>query len=261
MSKETHIELANRALDGDLTEQEISDFEAALKTDPTLREIQKSIQSVDILMRDATSVEPPPQLRQNVMRAVKEHHAANSAQPGWLTGVISRVKRKMEIQPSMGIGFGFAMGVLLLAGVSTMTDIPWNSVGGPEAVGTIGNQKIIDNAAITNAIDISVEGKFSGLVEFEWTDRSVSIDVSIESPEALTVALEFESTDLEIISIENLSESITDINYDMGSILISHDGSTSFSLVFERQSAKTSDLTLIVSQAGEILNETVIELR
>lgn len=261
MSRDAHIDLANRALDGDLTKQELADFEAALKTNPALREIQRSIAKADVMMREATSVEPPPELRQNVLRAVKARHAARASHSGWLERLTSKIRHKIEIKPSVGIGLGFAMGVLLLAGLSTVTDIPWNSVGAPEAVGTIGNRQITDKEAVSKAIDISVDGKFTGLAEYVWSDRSLNIEISLDSPEAVIVTLEFDPTGLEIVSIAGLSESVTDMNYSEGSISIAHGGSGSFNLVFEQQNRNIEDMKLSVSQAGDILKVIVIELR
>jgi len=263
MNKDSFIETANRALDGELTEQELAEFDEAIKKKPALIEIQKEIKSADNLLREFGTVEPPPALRQNVLLSIQKLHAPRGTHKGWFRSVVSSISHRIEIQPSAGIGLGFAMGLLLVVTVSTMTNIPWKLVNSSEAVGTIGNHQInnINNVAVSKELDFSVDGKIAGSVEYSWSDDLVMLNVTVESPKAVTILLEFDREKLEMTAFERIAGSVTDLAYGKGMMSFNLAGTGNYKLDFQRLFAKVTDLKLSVSQEGEILNQAVIELR
>ncbi|MDX1685926.1 MAG: hypothetical protein R3275_11875 [Saprospiraceae bacterium] len=80
-------ELIWRYVDGDLSDQELQEFERYLEETPTMRHEVQKIMELDTDLAQHYNFEAPPNLLQNVLRRVKEHEVIeNSAMWGiWFT--------------------------------------------------------------------------------------------------------------------------------------------------------------------------------
>lgn len=110
-----HDEQIQAALDGELGESEASRLARILESQPEARRLYASLKQVDAGLRKLGVSEPPPELREGVMRQIQLRQAvaqasekvrSNHVRPWWQVWFSAR--------PVFQMGLGFALGVLAL---------------------------------------------------------------------------------------------------------------------------------------------------
>lgn len=99
-------ELLHREVDGETSEAEKAELQERLSREPELQKSYEALLGVGQSLSQVGLTDPPPELAWEVMRQVRQRHAArDEGWAGWLTGWVTR-------QPAMALASSLAVGLL-----------------------------------------------------------------------------------------------------------------------------------------------------
>jgi hypothetical protein len=170
--------LVNDELDGVATPERKAELARRLAEGEAARARYHEIQTVFGMLDRIESVDPPPSLRGNVLRAVESRARARSERGGWRGLILAGFGKR----PGLGLGYAFAVGAVVGALALAVGSGLFDRAGlwGPEVRGTM----LAPSGKLVDTIHLAVKGaQVTGEV---WTtarsDLSVRLDVRSDGP-------------------------------------------------------------------------------
>jgi hypothetical protein len=164
--------LVNDELDGVATPDQKAELTRRLAEGESPRARYQEIQTVFGMLDRIESVDPPPSLRGNVLRAVESRARARSERGGW-RGLIQAGFGK---RPGLGLGYAFAVGAVVGALILAVGSGLFDRAGlrGPEMQGAL----LPPTGSRVDTIRLAAKG--AQAVGEIWTESNGGVSVRLE---------------------------------------------------------------------------------
>lgn len=248
-----HDELHQAALDGTLSDEEFSQFNKSLDADPKSGLRFEALKRVDRSLRQLPSSDPPPELREGVMRQIRLRQAIWPA-PMVRGGFSAWWKGWFSTRPGFQVGLGFALGILVLLPLMRMA--PPLSVDPAAVTGTLANRDRLPGKA-ARKLDISGPG-LSGALIATTEGEVLVLQIHLSSVEPIEAALHFEAPLGGLYSISSDSPAASDVRYSNQELTLHHVGTASYTIKLATSSGASRRMDLGILRSGEPVFEAAV---
>ena len=231
------------ALDGALTPAEAERLARSLQSDAEARRQFDALKRVDAALRSLESVNPPPDLRDGVMRQIRFGRAwanASTVQtPGRWRGLWERL---WGVRPAFQVGLGFALGMLVLLPLvwssSRLGVDPGQVAGTLTASGLAPSKLEIEGPGLSGTLLKGVEGE------------PLTLDLQLRSQSPVEAVLEFQSPVQALSAIEMDGAGTSVLEYSSRHLTLRHTGDGRYVLKFITATNTWPPMNLRVSAEG-----------
>lgn len=234
-------ELMERKLGDGLSAAESRELEAIIARDPVLREEHDLLMRTNRLLAELTPIEPPPDLKECIMRQVSAVPVAAHRKASFAARAGSAIRAALDLhrRPILKVGFA-ASCVAAAALVVTIVNRPIDPV-------MVSGSMLPDlsHLVMTDQVAITQDGT-TGVAWVEVDSGTVVLTIDLLSPDDMAVAVSYPVADLQLLEVgASDGKPVTALN-SPGQIRLSHQGSRQITLVFSALTSEEPSLNLQV---------------
>jgi anti-sigma factor RsiW len=227
-----HDEQIQAALDGELGETEASRLARILESQPDARRLYASLKQVDAGLRKLGVAEPPPELRDGVMRQIRLRQAVAQASGearsahlrSWWQGWFSA-------RPVFQMGLGFALGVLVLWPLVRPSQVTMDPAS---VAGTL----VPSNPVGAKETRLRIEGPgLSGALVHSQVGHDLTLRLHLNSLQPVLAELDFNHSMQRLSSIVTDGSPTTKLEYTSTGFTVLSEGDCSYTISLASGSA------------------------
>ena len=249
--EKAHLDLINRAVDGDLDAAESAELERILETSAEARKLRQDLAAMESVLRSIPAVQPPAALNALLLQALPAKSRATSGK---------RWRWLHDLQPGTGLRYALAAaaGALVVAIVFTGPDSINQSADPSALVGTMIPKSARDPVDVISTYDFHSSAS-SSRVQLQRFDDSILLDVSIDAALPLDVSIGLADTGLEPDALAQFNSDIESIAMSGSEIRLRANGKQQLSILLRRAGsavpADPADIALEFSSEGQVLEQ------
>lgn len=246
-----HDEQDQAALDGALSNEEISRFKESLGADPQAALRFEALKHVDSSLRSLPTSPPPPDLREGVMRQIRLQQAlapaSKAVRSAWWDAWF-------PARPAFQVGLGFALGVLVLMPLMKLT--PTSFVDPASVTGTLAtrDELVGSPAGHLDIVGPGLSGSLSSIVE----GGMLTLQFRLASAGPVEAALEFEAPLLGLYSIQTDSPWAGSVEYSGRKLTLHHAGTTGYTIRLAMAPGTSPRMDLGIYRSAEAIFEAAV---
>lgn len=235
--------LVNDELDGVATPEQKAELARRLAEAESARARYHEIQTVFGMLDRIESVDPPPSLRGNVLRAVESRARTRSERAGW-RGLIQAGFGK---RPGLGLGYAFAVGAVVGAFILAVGSGLFDRAGlrGSDLQGAM----LAPAGSRVDTIHLAAKGvQVSG--EMWTTARDLAVRLEVQSVGPFEAHVKFDPEVYAPISFRRVEPSGGRFDLEPGQLRVSDQGSARLELRLRSLSSSRPPLSVWVGTSG-----------
>ncbi len=220
-------ELMERKLGDGLSAAELRELEAIIARDPVLREEHDLLLRTSRLLAELAPVEPPPDLKESIMRQVAAVPVATHRKASFASRAGSAIRAAFDLHRRPVLKVGFAAGCVAAAAlVITVLNRPVDPVMVSGAM-----MPRLSDLVITDQVEITQDGT-AGLARVETDSGVVVLTIDLLSPDEMGVTISYPVRDLAVKDVAASDGGAVTAVSGPGQIRLAHRGSRRITLVF-----------------------------
>ncbi|HET9939488.1 MAG TPA: hypothetical protein VFR25_00155 [Candidatus Eisenbacteria bacterium] len=236
--------LVNDELDGVATPEQKAELARRLAEGEAARARYHEIQTVFGMLDRIESIDPPPSLRGNVLRAVESRARTRSERGGWRGLILAGFGKR----PGLGLGYAFAVGAVVGAVALAIGSGLFDRAGlrGPEMQGAL----LPPTGSRVDAIHLAAKGaQATGEM---WTEFNggVSVRLEVRSDVPFEAHVKFNPEIYIPVSLRRVEPSGGRFDLRRGELQVSDRGSARFELRLRAVTASRPPLSVWVGTSG-----------
>ena len=248
------IELINCDLDGTISRNEKDELVSALDKNSEAKELYFKMTSLTEVLKAVEAVEPPVELKENIMRMLPDVRVRTVKKPGIIESITTHFEGVPKFQLAGSFSFGFAAALVLMMLIispqrgnlvspdATMGSIVLNETDG-EFVEIASEQIQIND----NSISISSSRSGSKIKLYMSLQKVLSDEIRIKAG----------SESLGFISFERLSGSAAVFESVDNYVEIKTISSGEWEIMFEEQSGNAKEMIVYIENNSLSISETI----
>ncbi|MCH7689941.1 MAG: hypothetical protein IIA17_02715 [candidate division Zixibacteria bacterium] len=248
------IELINCDLDGSISRNEKDELVSALKISSEAKELYFKMTSLTEGLKAVKAVEPPVELKENIMRMLPEVRIKTVKKPGIIKSIATYFDKVPKFQLAGSFSFGFAAALVLM--MLIISPERGNLVS-PDA--TMGS--IVLNETDGEFIEIASEqvqiNDNSILISSSRSGAKIKLRMSLQNVPSAEIKIKAGSKSLGFISFERLSGSAAGFEIVDNYIEIKTISSGEWEIIFEELSTNNKEITVYIENNGSSISETI----
>ncbi len=196
MVEEKYIALINQEIDGVNSPQEAANLKAYLAADAEAQQLYDELVAAARLLKAVKAVEPPPDLKSGILRAIQpDRHAARAKKP-----VLGGIKSLVEVfwsSPSRQLRYAYVFAFGLIAGLGIFALLSNTSQQASDNANLYGTLAWRDNSGFAAVDSIAIDLALGrAAVRVKSSPQQVIAEVSLNTVKEVKVQLEFDANDL-----------------------------------------------------------------
>lgn len=262
MIGEEYKTIINEEIDGEATPERSAKLSKYLDSHEEARMYHEDLMRLSHMLGATEAVDPPGELKTNVMDAVHaragalnpepQQQIADSRNEGWLTSLV----RSFQSQGRFSYAYSFAAGLLVAVGAFALMN---------DGIRTGG----LDTGAISGAMApfesfVSVDRKpfdqagIQGVAESKYASGQVLTEIQISSPGPVEIEIRFDAETMDLIGFEQGKAGMAAV-FEPGRLIFNHSGENNYSLIFDgkKLTGGTLDIRL---KTGEVVIEKALRV-
>lgn len=249
MSGPSYEEILHKMADGEARPEEIASLQEMLERDPDLRRRYDRILALTSTMREVGTVEPPPELRAEVLRAIRHrpHPAANHV--SWLGSIRMGIQRRFMVRETMVFAGGVLVGALVLLGVRG----DGNPLSREDLTGTMVSPSTSLERATIEEIPVRF-GEAEGSLRTFSVAGGVQVEVDLQSPREILVVLGFDARSFAPVFVHQNRPSPHGVEIHPDRVMLRHVGENQVQ-IFLRGEPEAAEPLRVEFSAGEQWSE------
>lgn len=246
---EHDLDLLHREADGLTTDAESERLRSRLESDHELRVVHDELQAVKVAFAAFQEKEPPPGLKDAIMRALPEQppEVASAAPRSWWAALTDRILTPRPVK----LAYAFALGVVVAFAVSTIL-IPTGNIDAGDVVGAMGDFQGMEKIELT-AYPIMGDG-VTGTIIVGRSAETVVVKFVWESDHLVEASIRYNESEMSIVRTESPGlPQVFRTSMARGSFDFEGSGSIEEIVSFERFVVGGSDFDISVTSNGEVV--------
>lgn len=254
MSIERAFELLSGELDDDLSPDERAELRELLDTSAEARELATELRQLSGTLDSLPDVEPPAGLADRILSSVRTPEPdSRSTLFDWLSSI--------GAGPVLRYGFSVAVGALLAIAVYENQPEGGSGADITELVGTMAPNAVAPGRRILDSFSFERTG-VSSVARLERRDRSLVIDIRIDTTRIVEIAMDFGASKFEFEALAQTQSSLDAIEWSGTVLRVKGRGQRRFAVLLRPVDKKASDtetnIRLDYSSEGEILQQGML---
>lgn len=253
-----YLELIHKEIDGVTTSEEQAQLKAHLATNPESQALHDDLVSVAGMLDRAKDQEPPPHLKDAILKALPTHKYARTPQRE-RSGFLATLIGAFQVRSQLAYAYTFSLGLLLgLGAFALFTNVLQPASADLTGVyGTIGlgegilvEEVAIDESAVQGTAQVRTAGDLTTL----------ELDLSTSQP--LDVHLNFDEQVLSLTRFAQQEEASQAVmTTQAGKILLTTGNKNTYVFTFHDNDASDTDLHLQFRLGDDVLYEQSLATR
>ncbi len=192
-------------VDGGITPQQHNELQRRMASDPSIQESYDQILAVQEAFMTFEEKMPPKNLRSRILNSLPpaDLESSNASKPGW----VGRLWTLIMAPRPVSLAYAFTVGVLLTAGLFTVTDISSTASNTSTIAGTIRDASGEIEIPVAEAPETTrlqfVSSRISGVVVTTRGTDYVDVQLSFDAESSADIRIDYDDDALEPASIEN----------------------------------------------------------
>lgn len=210
MNVDRAFELLSASADGDLTSAEQAELDNLLSESEEARKLQRELEGLDELLEGLADLDPPPGLRDEIMRKMPFQISQAEATPtraSWLSDWLP-----IQWGSILRYGVSTAFGALLVVAVYESRPDFGGTIDITELVGTMAPDAGGADRTVLDRFSFDTTG-VSSIARLEQIDDALVLDVRIDTDQLVEVAIDFAATGLEFEALAQTTNHIDAIQF------------------------------------------------
>jgi hypothetical protein len=247
MLSDTHKNLIQRAIDGELTDGEKVDFHRLLESSPEARAFYQQLDSLSMLPSQLPPQDAPAGLKPGVLRAIGHTYVA-----GTTTSSPRSIGAMIGSLFTPRLAYGMAAGLILGIAVSALTlRGPVGHLDPLDLSGTIVGGKSDKSLQRVDSDSFS-EGQATGRIAVEAGAGLDYIQLELESTQEVSAVIEYDPDAYVLRAFEQATPQTGEIVNGQGQLRASHVGRNRYLFVLERTGESTQPVVCRIEGTGVI---------
>ncbi|MGI9263650.1 MAG: anti-sigma factor [Gammaproteobacteria bacterium] len=251
MIDERHLELIHAEIDGEISPSDKELLRQHMKSNPESRAVYEDLASISDLLTQAEIVEPPPQLRQEILRSIPIQRQASRRENrsyglfglDWLSPANFR------------LAGAFATGALVvMAAVSLESWTDTSSLQMSDLVGTMTRHEPLTGMAATDRISVDLD-QLAGSVSLQRSNSFLVVDFDLQSTRAVEVVASFEGSDAQFSGIAKLQNGPTTVTVGDRRISLINEGKQQYAVLLDNAGDSAANIDLEFFVDGRLIHE------
>lgn len=255
MSIERAFELLSAELDNDLSPDEQEELRGLLADSAEARELASELSQLDQTLDKLPNVDPPAGLADQILGALRTPEPTKRVSLfDWLSSI--------GAGPMLRYGFSVAVGALLA--IAVYENQPEGGTGADitELVGTMAPDADRPGRRILDSLSFEQTG-VSSVARLERRDRSLVIDIRIDTTRIVEIAMDFDATKFEFEALAQTQSSLDAIEWSGTTLRVKGRGQRRFAVLLRPVDDEASDtetqIRLDYSSEGKILQQGTLD--
>lgn len=255
MAYDKYEDLMNRSIDGLLSAQEQAELDRYLQDHPVAGKKFKMVQNADKVLSQTLTAEPPPDLKQEIMRAIRVPHRSSAKKIRFWAN-FSNILRSHSIR-RYGYAFsaGLVCGIIILAMSSDMSQ-QYQSPDPSQVSGALVTLQSADEVKVLDSKNFEV-GACQGSIETRAFENYVLLDININSGNLVNIEIIFDSADLSYAGFWQPDHFRGGFDIDDNHLTLSQQGIGRHTLLFLNQLSAESNLVFEIESGDSSLREVL----
>lgn len=243
-------EMINRFLDGDASPEEIAEIHDAIENNAEVRAYYNKMSNLSELLHRADDIDPPSELKQNIMASVSQIKKKTNPRPNYLEALGNFLRGKLDNKVIGAFGFGVAVTLII---VSLYTGKPGErlSIDNKDLTGTIILDEFADRFNLVKYKDISIPG-ISGFIKTKIGKHLDLIELDMNSRKSANIIFNYAIEDVGLMAFRQDNTAGEKVQINQNSVAIQITGKNKYRLYFERKSDKSPVINLTIWSGSSI---------
>ncbi len=255
MIDKEYRQLIQKEVDNLASDSERSQLQRYLSSNPEAKQLYESMMAMKHALDNAPQVDPPPGLREKIMRRVRAGQLTVPKRPAPVRTILDAFKARMSIGRVFAFSAGVAVGALLilLAGSDSGR---FDALDPNHISGAMAPESLCDRMQVQDSRTFTA-ARLSGSIETKREGNVVVARLNIKSAVLIEIELKF---DPDIMGLDGYSRSGPAgnlISAGNGRVVLKHQGENRYTLIFNSNQAAVSPLSYRISDGEEIIEGTL----
>jgi len=250
MIDERHLELIHAQIDGEISASDKELLRQHMELSPESRAVYEDLASISDLLGQAGVIEPPSQLRAEILGAVPIQRQASrptGLSKGWL-GL------DWLSPANFRLAGAFASGALVvMAAVSLDSWTDRSSLQMSDLVGTMTRHEPLSEAA-ADRVSIDLD-QLAGSVSLQRSNSFLVVEFDLQSTQAVEVVASFEESDAQFSGIAQLKNGPTSVTSDGQRISLINQGKQQYAVFLDNTGDAAANIELTFFVDGKLIHQ------
>lgn len=224
-----HRDLINAAIDGVLSDEEQKYLNRYFAQNPEASALHNQLMELSRALSVVNHAEPPPQLRQNILRAIRMKQEEKERKPM----VFRLATAALDMRSRFAYVYVFSAGIVLGVALSSVVmklereaQLDNRDLSGTMSTPpTKSDYKQVDRVVFR-------EAAIQGSMFVGRTANSVLVELTVDSPEEVEVIAQFSQDEMRLTGFRHLQEGISGIAISGGRVQFKNRGENQYHLFF-----------------------------
>jgi hypothetical protein len=243
-------------IDFSASSQDLEQLRAYINDNAEAREYYDNLQNVAKRLSSVTTVEPPADLKSNVMREISSMQRYASRETSMASTVIDSIRSLFTIR----YGFSYAVGVATCLVLMAFVFYPGDNSTLDDGSGMTGTL-ILDPSDESYTLADSREFEYSGVsgvIESRTSGEVIMATVRVTSVDEVWLELVYDKSDLAYRGTGHDQAAAYAVEVEDNRIRIRHQGINAYILLFSNLTSQASDITLRIESGTQLFQETIL---
>ena len=248
------VELINCDLDGSISRIEKDELVSALKVNSEAKELYVKMTSLTEGLKAVKAVEPPLELKENIMRMLPDVRTEAVKKPGIIVSITGYFEKVPKFQLAGSFSFGFAAALVLM--MIVISPERGNLVSPNATMGAIALSET-DGVFVEIAIkQVQINDNFIS-ISSSRSGSKIKLVMSLQEVPSAEIRIKAGSESLGFISFERLSGSAAALESVDNYVEIKTISSGEWEIMFEEQSTNNKEITVYIENGSSSISETI----
>lgn len=254
MAYDKYKDMMNRSIDGLLSDEEQPGFDQFLRDHPEAQGQFEELKKVSRALGRIPQADPPPEIKQNIMDAVKSSPAVAQERKTVLASLIEKFGSRKVRSHALNFAAGLTCGILIMA-ISINYDESSNQVDPSRAAGALIDSEIISDSELLGNTSFTV-GRASGTIAYRTSGKNYLLEIDNIADQAVMVDISYDSEEIMFAGLWAGDSFDADFHITDNQLSLAQPGSGKFTVIFLNKSSLGSHFTCRIQSGGESFSES-----
>jgi hypothetical protein len=252
------LELINREIDGINSQEESEELKGLLSHDQEATLLLNDLKRVSAILDGAETVEPPRNLRANILNSIDPKKYSEEAWSNPLGRFVNILPQRGSLRYALVFTFGIAFGVLIYGVLSDLGR--QGSVEKPDLYGTMRLDRASETFEPADNAEISLQN-VQGSVSTKHGRGLVSVELVLQSQQEVETVMHFDPHSLSFVGFQQLDNAANNIDIGGDAVRVRSTGDNKCLFFFNEKAQSVRPVDLKILSSGSLLYQKALSTR
>jgi hypothetical protein len=249
------LELINREVDGLNSPKESEELRGYLAHDHEATLLYEDLKRVSAILGGAEPVEPPRNLRANILNSIDPKRYAEKPRLNPLTTLVNFLPQRGSLRYALVFTFGIVLGVVIYGLLSDLGK--QGAVENTTLYGTMRLDRAAEAFEPADNAEISLQS-VQGSVSTKHGKGLVSVELALQSQQEVETVLQFDPHSLSFVGLQQLDYTGNPIDIGGNAVHLRNIGDNKYVLFFGEKAQSPRPMDFKILSSGSLVYEKVL---